>query len=57
MIKQRLWRSRRMLADPRLAHQTIGDIAAACGFSDPSYFGRRFRQLFGVAPSAIRGVR
>ena len=54
VIGQRLSRSRRMLSDPRLANRTIGDIADACGFSDPSYFGRRFRQFFGVTPSDIR---
>lgn len=54
VVRQRLSRSRRMLADPRLVNRTIGDIADSCGFSDPSHFGRRFRRLFGVTPSDIR---
>jgi AraC-like DNA-binding protein len=43
-----------MLSDPRLTNRRIGDIAGACGFSDPSHFGRRFRQFYGVTPSDIR---
>jgi AraC-like DNA-binding protein len=54
---QRLSHARRMLFDPRLADQTIADIADACGFSDPSYFGRRFREFFGETPSDVRARR
>ena len=54
LVGQRLSRAHRMLSDPRLAHRTIGDIADACGFFDPSYFGRRFRQFYGVTASDVR---
>ena len=30
---------------------TVGEVARAVGFEDPSYFSRAFRQGFGVAPS------
>ncbi|GAB5470226.1 MAG: GlxA family transcriptional regulator [Rhodospirillales bacterium] len=39
-----------------LLHSTlrIGDIALACGFSDPGYFAKRFKLAFGDSPSAER---
>jgi AraC-like DNA-binding protein len=54
VTRQRLARSRRMLLDRSRADRTIGDIAEACGFTDPSYFGRCFRQFYGVTPSDVR---
>jgi AraC family transcriptional regulator, transcriptional activator of pobA len=33
---------------------TIAEIAAKCGFSDQSYFDRRFRQAFGQSPREWR---
>ncbi len=30
----------------------VGEVAAACGFSDPHYFSRLFSRRIGVAPSA-----
>jgi AraC family L-rhamnose operon transcriptional activator RhaR/AraC family L-rhamnose operon regulatory protein RhaS len=33
---------------------TIAEIAARCGFSDQSYFDRRFRQAFGRSPRQFR---
>ena len=33
---------------------TIAEIAAKCGFSDQSYFDRRFRQAFGRSPRQFR---
>ena len=33
---------------------TIAEIAAQCGFSDQSYFDRRFRQAFGKSPREWR---
>jgi AraC family transcriptional regulator len=47
----RLQRARTMLARSNL---TIGQVARACGFSDPLYFSRRFRAAHGIAPSAYR---
>lgn len=33
---------------------SVGDVAAAVGFEDPSYFARRFRRRFGRAPAHFR---
>ncbi|TCV07620.1 AraC family transcriptional regulator [Samsonia erythrinae] len=38
----------------RYNRQTIGDIAALCGFEDSNYFSAVFHQAFGVSPSAYR---
>ena len=32
----------------------VTEIAAQCGFQDPGYFARTFRQLYGCAPAAYR---
>ena len=52
--EQRLTRVHRMLADPRHAHRTIGEIALAAGFGDISTFNREFRRRFGMSPSDVR---
>lgn len=33
---------------------TISEIAYTCGFSSPSYFNRRFKEMFGVSPTEFR---
>jgi AraC-like DNA-binding protein len=47
----RLSRALRML---RESSATIGEIALATGFSDQSYFDRRFKAAFGQTPNQIR---
>ena len=54
VLRERLSRARRMLADPRLAGQTIASIAYDAGFADLSNFNRGFRQRYGVTPSDVR---
>lgn len=56
VLEQRLEQARRLLADPRQAHLTIGAIASACGFADIPYFNRSFRRAFGATPSDIRAL-
>lgn len=54
LMRVRLQRARELLADPLLRNLPIIDVAARCGFTDPSHFARRFRRRFGIAPLAFR---
>ncbi|HEV2955348.1 MAG TPA: AraC family transcriptional regulator [Xanthobacteraceae bacterium] len=54
VLNERLARAHRLLADPRNAGRTIGDIAFEAGFGDLSYFNRAFRRRFDDTPSGIR---
>jgi AraC-like DNA-binding protein len=54
VLGQRLMHAHRMLADPRCAHRTIGELALAAGFGDISTFNRDFRRRFGMTPSDVR---
>jgi AraC family transcriptional regulator, positive regulator of tynA and feaB len=54
LLRVRLQRARQLLSDARFADVPIGDIAARCGFAEPSYFARCFRRRFGSAPGAYR---
>ncbi|MFG2055780.1 AraC family transcriptional regulator [Micromonospora sp. NPDC048930] len=55
----RLDRCFRDLADPRLGHLTVHQIARRCGFPDPAHFSRAFRAAYGLSPSEhrARGLR
>lgn len=50
----RLERSRADLADPRLGHSKVGEIAARWGFRRPADFSRAFRRAYGMPPSDYR---
>lgn len=39
------------------SRQSITAVALACGYESPSRFAERFRQRFGISPSALRGER
>jgi len=54
LMHARLQRAREVLADPRLRDLPIIEVAARCGFTDPSHFARRFRRHFGITPLAFR---
>ena len=49
--KLRLEHARQLLTHTRL---TAAEIAMEVGFTDPLYFSRRFKLVFGLAPSAAR---
>lgn len=54
LMRLRLERARALLGDPRFADLPISEIAARCGFADPSHFARRFRRRFSEAPLYVR---
>jgi AraC-like DNA-binding protein len=49
LIDARMQRARQLLESHD--YQGISDIAYRCGYSDPRYFSRCFKQKYGVAPS------
>jgi AraC-like DNA-binding protein len=54
--KRRLEKSRKDLADPMRAYESIAQIALACGFSDLGHFSRRYRDAFGASPREDRAT-
>lgn len=56
LLHVRLDRARSLLTDERFADLPIGEIAARCGFCEPSHFARCYRRQFGLAPGAYRGT-
>lgn len=51
ILHVRMEKAKRMLSSNDLP---IGDIAMQCGFEDAGYFGRVFKQTFGMTPSQYR---
>jgi AraC-like DNA-binding protein len=56
VLAQRLVFAYQRLADPLRAGVKISTIALDAGLSDLSYFNRRFRRRYGVAPSELRAA-
>ncbi|MER8378267.1 AraC family transcriptional regulator [Mesorhizobium sp. M0142] len=56
MLRQRLVRAHRMLADPSHAGRSITAIAFEVGFNDLSYFNRAFRRRYDATPSDVRAA-
>jgi AraC family transcriptional activator of tynA and feaB len=54
IIHRRLDRARDQLTDLDPQAATVAAIAHACGFSDVSHFGRRFREAYGLSPREWR---
>ena len=50
LTEARLRRSLAMLSRTDL---DVAEVAERCGFSDPSYFSRVFKQNYGVSPSKV----
>jgi transcriptional regulator GlxA family with amidase domain len=56
LMRLRLEYAKQMLSDPRCADLPVSEVAARCGFADPSHFARRFRRRFAEAPLESRQV-
>jgi AraC-like DNA-binding protein len=56
LIRVRLDAAHRLLSDKRYAALTISEIAARCGFLEPSHFTRRFRKAYGAGPTEFRSA-
>jgi len=52
----RLAAAKRDLLDPRLADQSVTEIAFSWAFSDTAHFSRRFCKAYGLPPTAYRLV-
>ncbi len=55
--RRRLEGAYQALMDPRLAGESVAQIAYRCGFNDAAYFSRAFRTHFGMPPSRHRQAR
>lgn len=53
LMQQRVERSKQLLKQPE---QKIVDIAAQCGFANPSHFAKCFRQRMGISPQQFRSI-
>jgi AraC-like DNA-binding protein len=54
LMRARLDQARTLLIDRRMRELPVAEVAARCGFLDPSHFARRFRRAYGVAPLEFR---
>ena len=54
LMQMRLDCAHRLLSDARYAAMTVSEVAARCGFLEPSHFARRFRQAYGAGPVDFR---
>ena len=56
VVVTRLAEASRLLLMSGVTSHRIGEIALSVGFSDISYFNRRFREYFGMSPSEVRNA-
>lgn len=51
MTEYRLSKAKTLLEEGQMS---VSDVAYAVGFNDPSYFSRRFKEVFGTNPKSMR---
>jgi AraC family transcriptional regulator, positive regulator of tynA and feaB len=54
LMQLRLENAHRLLCDNRFTALSVSEVAARCGFLEPSHFARRFRKAYGTGPSVFR---
>jgi AraC-like DNA-binding protein len=57
LMRMRLESAQRLLSDRRYDALSVSEVAARCGFLEPSHFARRFRKAFGQGPTEFRTAR
>jgi AraC-like DNA-binding protein len=57
LMQMRLDSAGRLLSDKRFDALSVSEVAARCGFLEPSHFARRFRRAFGLGPTEFRAAR
>ena len=57
LMRMRLECAHRLLSDTRFSALTVSEVAARCGFLEPSHFARRFRKAFALGPTEFRAAR
>ncbi len=55
LMNARLEQAFRLLSDQRFSDLPVGEVAARCGFAEPSHFARRFKDSYGMSPKSFRG--
>lgn len=56
LMRMRLDAAQRLLSDKRYSALTVAEVAARCGFLEPSHFTRRFRKAYGAGPTEFRAA-
>jgi AraC-like DNA-binding protein len=56
LMRMRMDCAQRLLSDTRYRALSVSEVAARCGFAEPSHFARRFRKAFGAAPVEFRAA-
>jgi len=56
LMRTRLDCAHRLLSDARYSALPVSEVAARCGFLEPSHFARCFRKAHGVSPTEFRSV-
>jgi len=57
IIRERLTRCHRDLANPAMSHRSVAEIAFSWGFQSAAHFSRRFKAAYDQTPTAYRQAK